>query len=166
MLLLAPPTPLRFLLAMSLFGQLFVVDAVGAPRAASMPATDYLRIVWNDGFKPPRLRATTDAVAAACTALAAALRPGSGPWGFGLFPNFGCYQGETLLAGAEGISPWTMLVEEGDQHVEIALSFDLSAAGREMREVGRVQLPSSPWTSHYGGPFFAPIQTPLPRLLS
>lgn len=128
-----------------------IVFTCEAKAANQIWPTSYLRIIWNDQAKPINLRGDPEVLGKSCGAVGAALGPGKGPWGFGLFPKFGCFTNGRLIGGAEGSSAWILMVEEGDKVTDFSLMVDPGSVGApgdaqsQLGEVGRLRLPSSPW---------------------
>lgn len=122
-----------------------------------LPPTSYLRIVWNDEFKPLKVRSSPEQIQKGCSALGDSMKPGRGLAAFGLFPRFGCFSQGKLLTGQDGLSAWVLLVEEGDRQITISLMRESLnskpvtgwSAPVGLVAVGRVKLPGSPWISEF-----------------
>lgn len=91
---------------------------------AQQIAAEHFRIILDSssGRKPSKNKKAKKeyekSFQTACKKLGEAMTVGKGPWGFGAFSSFGCYQGKKKVAGIEKNSKWEMSIVHGKKNIE------------------------------------------------
>ncbi len=77
-----------------------------------------------------------------CDQLGKGLMINKGPWGFGAFSSYSCYNGSKRTGGQDKTSPWSLIVTDGLKGASFRLVRDKS-------EVAKIDLPPSDFTLRF-----------------
>ena len=77
----------------------------------------------------------------ACKRLGEAMSVGRGPWGFGVFASFSCFQGKKKVSGPDRAPRWTMDLIDSPKKFSIKMSY-ISPDGSRV-EVTEIERPGS-----------------------
>jgi hypothetical protein len=124
-----------------------ILSTFAFPAFAQQVVLDHLRITLDTkaSRKLPKgkqqKKEYDKAFKTACDKLGKAMVAGQGPWGFGAFATYGCYQGKKKVAGTEKPGKWAMTIVDGKKDVEFDVVYT-SVAGTKV-DVATVTMPAS-----------------------